>query len=83
MIVDEPTQGLDPVQKGEVREMLRGLRGERTVILCTHDLDEARSLASQVGVLSEGRLVAVGTCDEVLGRADALDLFRRGAGPPA
>jgi hypothetical protein len=36
-----------------------------------------------VGVLSEGRLVAVGPGDEVLGRADALDLFRRGAGSPA
>jgi ABC-2 type transport system ATP-binding protein len=63
--------------------MLRGLRGERTVILCTHDLEEAQSLASQVAVLSEGRLAAVGPSDEVLGRADALDLFRRGAGAPA
>jgi ABC-2 type transport system ATP-binding protein len=83
VIVDEPTEGLDPVQKGEVREMLRGLRGERTVILCTHDLEEAQSLASQVAVLSEGRLAAVGPSDEVLGRADALDLFRGGAGAPA
>lgn len=82
VIVDEPTGGLDPVQKRDVREMLRGLRGERTVILCTHDLDEAKSLASRVAVLNEGRIVAVGPSDAVLGRADALELFRRGAGPP-
>jgi ABC-2 type transport system ATP-binding protein len=83
VIVDEPTEGLDPVQKGDVRQILREMRGEQTVILCTHDLDEARTLASRVAVLSEGRLVATGPSDEVLGRPDALDLFRGGAGSPA
>ena len=43
VIVDEPTGGLDPVQRGEVQALLRGLRGERTLLLCTHDLEEARS----------------------------------------
>jgi len=79
VIVDEPTGGLDPVQQGEVREILRGLQGERTVLLCTHDLGEAQSLASHVAVLNQGQLVADGPADEVLGRADALDLFRGGA----
>ena len=61
VIVDEPTGGLDPVQQREVQQILGALRGERTVILCTHDLPEARTLASRVGVLSEGRLLAVGS----------------------
>jgi len=79
VIVDEPTSGLDPVQQGEVQEILRGLRGERTVLLCTHDLAEARRLATRVGVLHAGRLVAEGSAEEVL-TGDTLALFR---GAPA
>jgi gliding motility-associated transport system ATP-binding protein len=81
VIVDEPTSGLDPVQRGEVQALLRGLRGERTLLLCTHDLEEARSLATRVGVLNAGRLVAEGSASDLLGREDALALFRDGAGP--
>ncbi|CAG0998141.1 ABC transporter ATP-binding protein NatA [Myxococcaceae bacterium] len=76
LIVDEPTSGLDPLQQDEVDAVLAGLRGERTVILCTHDLGEARALASRVAVLRAGRLVAVGPTDEVLGGPDPLALFR-------
>ncbi len=76
LIVDEPTSGLDPLQQAEVDEVLAGLRGERTVILCTHDLSEARALASRVAVLRQGRLVAAGPTAEVLGGADPLALFR-------
>jgi ABC-2 type transport system ATP-binding protein len=76
VIVDEPTGGLDPVQQEEVQAVLAALRGERTVLLCTHDLHEARTLTSRAAVLSAGRLVAEGPTDEVLGRDDALALFR-------
>jgi len=75
VIVDEPTGGLDPVQRGEVQALLSSLRGEHTLLLCTHDLDEARMLATRVGVLNAGRLVAEGEASEVLGREDALALF--------
>jgi ABC-2 type transport system ATP-binding protein len=78
VIVDEPTSGLDPVQRRDVQEVLRGLRGERTLLLCTHDLQEAETLTSRVAVLNAGRLVAEGPTPEVLGRADALRLFREG-----
>jgi ABC-2 type transport system ATP-binding protein len=76
LIVDEPTSGLDPLQQAEVDGVLAGLRGERTVILCTHDLAEARALASRVAVLRQGQLVAVGPAQEVLGGGDPLALFR-------
>jgi ABC-2 type transport system ATP-binding protein len=75
VIVDEPTGGLDPVQQREVQERLRELRGERTVLLCTHDLGEALALASRVAVLHAGRLVAEGPTEAVLGRGDPLALF--------
>jgi ABC-2 type transport system ATP-binding protein len=76
LIVDEPTSGLDPLQQAEVDEVLAGLRGERTVILCTHDLAEARALAARVAVLRQGRLVAVGPAEDILGGTDPLALFR-------
>jgi ABC-2 type transport system ATP-binding protein len=76
VLVDEPTSGLDPLQQAEVRRVLRALRGERTLVLCTHDLGEARELTEQVAVLHRGRLVALGPTAEVLGGADPLALFR-------
>ena len=79
VIVDEPTGGLDPLQQEEVRSQLRALRGERTLLLCTHDLAEARALTDRVAVLARGRLVALGASHEVLGGGDPLALFRDGA----
>jgi len=76
LIVDEPTSGLDPLQQAEVDDVLAGLRGERTVILCTHHLEEARALTSRVAVLRQGRRVALGPPEEVLGGEDPLGLFR-------
>lgn len=82
VIVDEPTSGLDPLQQEEVRGVLRGLRGRRTLLLCTHDLAEARALTERVAVLHAGRLVAAGPTREVLDAGDPLALFR-GQAPPA
>jgi ABC-2 type transport system ATP-binding protein len=76
VIVDEPTGGLDPVQRGYVQEVLESLRGNRTVLLCTHDLEEARRLTSQVAVLDSGRLVARGATGSVLSGDEPLALFR-------
>lgn len=76
LIVDEPTAGLDPLQQEEVRSALRSGDGARTLLLCTHDLAEARALTTRVAVLAAGRLVACGPTDAVLGGADPLALFR-------
>jgi len=76
VIVDEPTGGLDPVQREDVRALLRELQGDRTVLLCTHDLEEARALTSNVAVLNAGRLVAHGATRDVLDAEDPLALFR-------
>jgi ABC-2 type transport system ATP-binding protein len=76
LLIDEPTSGLDPLQQAEVRRVLRGLRGERTLLVCTHDLAEARELTERIGVLHRGRLVALGPTEAVLGAGDPLALFR-------
>jgi ABC-2 type transport system ATP-binding protein len=82
VIVDEPTAGLDPVQQREVQDVLAELPGERTLLLCTHDLAEAEKLTRRVAVLRAGRLIAEGKTSEVLGDRDALGLFR-GEAPAA
>ncbi len=76
LIVDEPTSGLDPLQQEEVRRVLRGLHGRHTLILCTHDLSEARALSERAAVLHRGALVTEGATAEVLGGNDPLALFR-------
>jgi ABC-2 type transport system ATP-binding protein len=60
-MLDEPTSGLDPESARDVRDLILGLREQgRTVLLCTHNLDEVERVADRVAVLSR-RLVAVGT----------------------
>jgi ABC-2 type transport system ATP-binding protein len=76
LIVDEPTSGLDPLQQDEVRQVIAGLRGQRTIVLCTHDLGEARDLTERAAVLHEGRLMDVGATADLLGAGDPLALFR-------
>ena len=68
LFLDEPTAGLDPVAAREVHELIRELsQGEgRTVVLCTHNLMEAQRLCHRVAVLEEGRLVALGTPEELI-----------------
>ena len=76
VIVDEPTGGLDPVQQAEVQGLLAAMQGARTVLLCTHDLNEVRMLASRVAILNRGRLVTQGATEQVLADDSALSLFQ-------
>ncbi|WP_208598317.1 ABC transporter ATP-binding protein [Desulfatiglans anilini] len=61
LILDEPTTGLDPSQIVEMREMIRGLGGERTVVLSTHILPEVSQLCRRVIIINKGRIVAEDT----------------------
>jgi ABC-2 type transport system ATP-binding protein len=61
LILDEPTVGLDPRQISEVRELIRTLGSERTIILSTHILPEVSQLCSRVIIMSEGRIAAIDT----------------------
>jgi ABC-2 type transport system ATP-binding protein len=62
LFLDEPTSGLDPLSARAVRELIVGLKqSSRSIILCTHDLDEAERLADQVAIIRQGRIVALDT----------------------
>jgi ABC-2 type transport system ATP-binding protein len=70
LLLDEPTTGLDPRSKREVQAFIRDLRTEHdtTILLCTHDLAEAESLAERVGILHSGRLLVLEPAPELLER---------------
>ncbi|HEU5288108.1 MAG TPA: ABC transporter ATP-binding protein [Candidatus Limnocylindria bacterium] len=85
LLLDEPTTGLDIRSKREVQTFVRDLRLEHdaTILLTTHDLDEAERLADRIGILHDGRLVAEGTADELRARygASAIeDVFMTATG---
>ncbi|HSS61233.1 MAG TPA: ABC transporter ATP-binding protein [Candidatus Limnocylindrales bacterium] len=67
LLMDEPTTGLDPRSKKEVQSVLDTLRAEReiTVLLCTHDMDEAAALCQRVLMMDGGRVLADGTPDQL------------------
>src|SRR6185369_14241003 len=59
LILDEPTSGLDPKQIIEIRELLRTLSGDHTIILSTHILSEVEHSCERVIIISQGKLVAI------------------------
>ena len=65
IILDEPTVGLDPAQVIEIRNLIRELGKSHTVILSSHILSEVQAVCQQVLILSKGRLVAVGSPEEL------------------
>jgi len=65
LILDEPISGLDPVQIVEMRQLLRTLRGEHTIVLSSHILTEISETCDRLLVLGEGRIVAAGTEEEL------------------
>jgi ABC-2 type transport system ATP-binding protein len=68
LILDEPTVGLDPRQISEVRELIRALGKDRTIILSTHILPEVSQLCNRVIILRSGRIVAIDTPHELITR---------------
>jgi ABC-2 type transport system ATP-binding protein len=65
LFVDEPTTGLDPISRAELWKVLNKLKKDRFIFLTTHYLEEAEVLADRIGVLDNGKLVAMGTLKEL------------------
>jgi ABC-2 type transport system ATP-binding protein len=81
LILDEPINGLDPLQIVEMRALIRNLKGSHTVLLSTHILSEISQTCDRLLVIQDGALVAQGTEEELVGRVgsgDAIELEIQG-----
>ncbi|HET6292048.1 MAG TPA: ABC transporter ATP-binding protein [Kribbella sp.] len=78
LFLDEPTTGFDPAARYEFHELVRRLAAEHrtTILLTTHDLDEASKLADRIMILSAGRIIAVGSADELTRQIAGKDEVR-------
>lgn len=65
IILDEPTEGLDPNQRGEMRQLIRDLAKERTILMSTHVMQEAAAVATRLLVIKEGKIVADDTPEKL------------------
>lgn len=66
LILDEPTAGLDPTQITQIRQLIREIAGEKTVLLSTHILPEAEKICDEVVIINYGKIVAAGTPRDLL-----------------
>ncbi len=81
VFLDEPQAGLDPQSRVLVRDYIRGLAGRATVVITTHDMDEAERLSDRVCIIDHGRVLALDTVDRIKGRLSEGDLFEIDVGP--
>ena len=77
LILDEPTDGLDPNQKHIVREMIRAMAPEKAIIMSTHVLEEVDAICSRVLIINQGKVVADSTPKDLLAQGRLEDVFRR------
>ena len=73
LFLDEPTLGLDVIARHDLWDTIRLLKGKVTVVLTTHYMEEAEALSDRIGIMKGGRLLAVGTAEELKQAACAND----------
>ena len=65
LFLDEPTLGLDVIARQELWELICSLKGKMTIILTTHYMEEAEALSDRIGIMKDGKLLSVGTAEEL------------------
>jgi len=73
LVLDEPTNGLDPKQIIEIRELIKGLSGDRTVILSTHILPEVTMICSKVVIINKGKIVLEESLERLTSKMDGVE----------
>lgn len=71
LFLDEPTLGLDVIARSELWDTIRALKGKITIVLTTHYMEEAETLSDRIGIMKRGRLIALGTAEELKQLAQA------------
>jgi len=79
LILDEPTDGLDPNQKHEVRELIRSMSAEKLIVISTHILEEVAAVCTRAIIIADGRLLVDDTPEKLAaeGNGDLDEVFRR------
>ena len=73
LFLDEPTLGLDVIARRELWETIRSLKGKITIVLTTHYMEEAAALSDRIGIMKGGKLLAIGTVEELNEKAGTDD----------
>jgi len=76
LFLDEPTLGLDVIARHDLWTIIRSLKGKITIILTTHYMEEAEALSDRIGIMKNGRLLAVGTVEELNEMTGSSDFER-------
>lgn len=71
LFLDEPTLGLDVLARRELWDIINSLKGKVTIILTTHYMEEAEALSDRIGIMKNGKLIALGTADELKRKVNA------------
>jgi ABC-2 type transport system ATP-binding protein len=85
LVLDEPTEGLDPTQIAEIRKLVRSLAGQHTILLSSHILSEVQNTCDKIIIINKGKIVTQGTYEDLASSMEAghvykLKLARNGAG---
>lgn len=70
LFLDEPTLGLDVLARADLWDVIRSLKGKVTIVLTTHYMEEAEALSDRIGIMKDGRLLALGTAKELKEKAN-------------
>lgn len=74
LLLDEPTDGLDPNQKEHMRQLIFAMGKDKTILISTHLLDEAESICNRIILLNKGQIMADGSCADIIKKAGAKTL---------
>ena len=78
LILDEPTTGLDPIGRAEMKDMLVRLRGEgKTILMCSHLLPDVQDVCDRIGILNRGQLKVLGPMEELLRQKELVEIIAR------
>ncbi len=73
LFLDEPTLGLDVIARHDLWDVIRALKGNVTIILTTHYMEEAEALSDRIGIMKNGRLIVTGTAEELKQKVGTAD----------
>ena len=74
LLLDEPTDGLDPNQKAHMRKLIEKMGKNKTIIISTHLLDEAETICNRIILINKGKIMADGSCQDILKQSKTKSL---------